>query len=300
MFNKSKNKGKSLKERIASIKEFIKKWKELRRLTQQFTDNTLLYNRIISPDQMPRELEKQYQELREWLIQTYPQIRPEIRKHGAVYSKTELGPGDTVLKIADHDPIINIFNYAPALFDLAADFSKSMVFREEWSAGFTLLNYTLGTLQQALELGGENKLPSQILPANQVVQILSAIRRALRKSFKNPPSCEKDVQDNLDTIFTSLGYRFEREKVQFSYSSKSYKPDFTFPEIGAVVEVKLCKTQNKEKEVIAEINDDIVAYRTQYPILLFVVYDLGFIRDQDGFKNDIIANPNVIVEIVKH
>jgi len=296
----ARNKTTDLEERVALLKEFIKGWKGLQLLTQPLTGRGIGSIPLLSPDQIPAERENQYQELREWLLQTYPRIRADIRKYGGTYTTTRFGPGGLVYRISDYDPIANIFSHAPTLFALGSSYAKPIDFTNDWNAGFDLLNVTLGTLQQALELGGENKLPSQMRPADQVVRMLSAIRRALRKSFKQKPKSEREVQDHLETIFTSLAFKFDREKERFRYSSKSYEPDFTFPEIGAVVEAKLCDTPDREKKIIAEINDDIVAYSTRFAILVFVVYDLGIIRDQSGFTGDIAANPNVIVEIVKH
>lgn len=83
------------------------------------------------------------------------------------------------------------------------------------------------------------------------------------------------------------------------YSSKSYKPDFLFSKIDTIVEVKLCNSKEVEKDIISQINDDIVAYRTKYSNLIFVVYDVGVIRDQDKFRKSIEAN-DVVVRFVKH
>jgi hypothetical protein len=56
----------------------------------------------------------------------------------------------------------------------------------------------------------------------------------------------------------------------------------------------------KEKAIISEINDDIIAYKTKYSNLIFVVYDIGIIRDQDLFRSGLEASENVVVKVVKH
>ena len=48
------------------------------------------------------------------------------------------------------------------------------------------------------------------------------------------------------------------------------------------------------------MNADIVAYKTKYANLIFIVYDLSIIRDVDQFKNSIEANENVFLKIIKH
>lgn len=89
------------------------------------------------------------------------------------------------------------------------------------------------------------------------------------------------------------------EQERIPYSSKTYIPDFTFDDIGCVVEAKLCDSIEREKQMVAEINDDIMAYSTRYKSLIFVVYDTGFIRDSDKFRQSIISS-NVAIEIIKH
>lgn len=51
--------------------------------------------------------------------------------------------------------------------------------------------------------------------------------------------------------------------------------------------------------MIDEINNDIIGYGGWYDRCLFVVYDLGFIRDIAQLSRDIEGNPNVHVLIVK-
>ena len=51
--------------------------------------------------------------------------------------------------------------------------------------------------------------------------------------------------------------------------------------------------------MIEEINGDIIGYGGRYDCCLFVIYDLGFIRDTAQFSRDIEENPNVHVLTVK-
>jgi len=123
----------------------------------------------------------------------------------------------------------------------------------------------------------------------------------LRKSIRNRPLNEKEVQEIVEIMLISKGYVFEREKVRINYSSKEFIPDFTFEDLDAVLEVKLCKTDKKEKDIIDEINADIPAYSSRYRNITFLVYDLGIIRDSDLFIRDIEKNnPRIKVLIIKH
>jgi hypothetical protein len=69
---------------------------------------------------------------------------------------------------------------------------------------------------------------------------------------------------------------------------------------GVRIDVKLCARTGREKELIAEINDDILAYQTKYRNLFFLVYDMGQIRDVERFASSFEEHENVIVRVVKH
>ncbi len=136
--------------------------------------------------------------------------------------------------------------------------------------------------------------------SNLIIHVLTTIQGQLRKSIRDTPNNEKLIQNSLETIFDVKEFDFHREKEHIEYSSKTYVPDFTFPSISAIVEVKLCNSEKKEKVIIGEINDDILAYSTKYSNLIFIVYDIGVIRDEDMFKGSFSKHPNVIVEVIKH
>jgi len=123
----------------------------------------------------------------------------------------------------------------------------------------------------------------------------------LRKCMRSKPEKEKDVQDVIEIMLTSKDYVFKREKTEIHYSNKDYKSDFAFEDLNAVLEVKLCKTDRKEKDIIDEINADIPPYTTKYSNVTFLVYDLGIIRDVNSFRKDIEKNnPRIKVLIIKH
>jgi hypothetical protein len=130
-------------------------------------------------------------------------------------------------------------------------------------------------------------------------QIIDLIRANLRAAVYDDPKHEREVQNALETIFRARGLDFRREQETVPYSTKRYIPDFTFDRIGLAVEVKLCKDRDREKAMIDEINSDIIGYGGRYGRSVFVIYDLGFIRDTAKFSADIEANPNVHVLIIK-
>lgn len=132
------------------------------------------------------------------------------------------------------------------------------------------------------------------------LKIIIGVQRTLRKLFRTKPLNENEVLDKLEDLFNASQLKFRREQENIPYSNKTYFPDFTFDEINCVVEGKFCNSGTREKEIIAEINDDILAYSTRYKNLIFVIYDVGgFIRDEEKFKQN-IESSSVAIEIIKH
>ena len=136
--------------------------------------------------------------------------------------------------------------------------------------------------------------------SSALVKIITLAERKLRKAIREKPEREKQVQDGFETLLVGADIVHERETDSIIYSSKTYTPDFSFPPLDLAVEIKLCNRPDREKEIIAEINDDIIAYKTKYRNLIFVVYDLGHIRDIERFSEAFEASEGVIVRIVKH
>lgn len=143
-------------------------------------------------------------------------------------------------------------------------------------------------------------LQAKLGPTDRQMQAsIDLIEANLRPAIFADPEREVEVQNALEVIFRARGLDFQREKVSIPYSSKKFIPDFTFESLDLVVEVKLCKSKDDEKVIIDQINADIPAYQTRYRHSIFVVYDLGFIRDVGQFKSGIESNPDVHVLIVK-
>ncbi len=171
------------------------------------------------------------------------------------------------------------------------------------------LNMADGILNAAIDeinrKGIENVYEGKDSPkeSSEIIKILSLIENKLRKTIRQKPSKEREVQDALESLFigADLDKEFTREKENVIYSSKTYIPDFVFKRINTVVEAKLCDSSKREKEIIAEINDDILAYKARYGNLIFAVYDLGYIRDEDAFAGTIEqSQQQVIVRVIKH
>lgn len=135
---------------------------------------------------------------------------------------------------------------------------------------------------------------------SSILKVINLAERKLRKVIRKEPTNEREVQDAFEGLLVGADISFSRETDSIEYSSKTYIPDFTMEKIGLAVEFKFCNRENREKEIIAEINDDVLAYKTKYGNQVFVIYDTGFIRDVERFGRNLADNDGVVVRVVKH
>lgn len=133
-----------------------------------------------------------------------------------------------------------------------------------------------------------------------ILKIINLAEHKLRKVIRKEPSGEKEVQDAFESLLIGADVPFSRENERIEYSSKTYTPDFTIEKAGLAVEIKFCNRDGREKEIIAEINDDILAYKTKYGNIVFVIYNVGYIRDIERFAKNFEDQDGVVVKVVKH
>ena len=125
----------------------------------------------------------------------------------------------------------------------------------------------------------------------------------LRSAVLHEPQKELDVQDAVETLLIGRGLQkgvdYDREFGRVKVSAKEVVPDFIMPRLSLAIEVKLIKTPSRVRLVVDEINADIRAYSKGYRSLLFIAYDLGHIRDEIEFKQDLEDPGNVSIVVVK-
>lgn len=125
----------------------------------------------------------------------------------------------------------------------------------------------------------------------------------LRSVVYTLPEKEIEIQNAIDSLLQgrglSKGAEYDRESGKFEFSGREYIPDFIIPKLKLCIEVKLLK-EGRRSKMVEEISADITAYKKQYERILFVVYDLGAIRDEVEFKRDIEMTDGVKVIVVKH
>ncbi len=136
--------------------------------------------------------------------------------------------------------------------------------------------------------------------SSALVKVMNLTERKLRKIIRKPPATEREVQDAFENLLIGADIPHSRETESIEYSSKTYIPDFTLKQIDLAIEIKLCSRDGREKEIIGEINDDILAYKTKFGNLLFVIYDVGQIRDDDRFAREFEKDDDIVVRVVKH
>jgi hypothetical protein len=114
------------------------------------------------------------------------------------------------------------------------------------------------------------------------------IRSNLRRALFAVPEKEVEVQNAIESLMVgrgmSKGTDYDRETGRVKTSGKESVPDFIFATLNLCLEVKLSKSPDKLREIVDEINADIRAYSTKYERQLYIVYDLGTMRDEAEFK----------------
>jgi hypothetical protein len=136
--------------------------------------------------------------------------------------------------------------------------------------------------------------------ASLLLKVINLAEYKLRKTIRNVPTSEKEIQDAFENLLIGADIPHSRETDSIEYSSKTYTPDFSVARADLAIEIKLSNRKEREKEIIAEINDDILAYSTKYGNLIFVIYDTGFIRDVERFTKHFEDREGVVVKVVKH
>lgn len=136
--------------------------------------------------------------------------------------------------------------------------------------------------------------------SSTLIRVLSLVEHKLRKTIRDTPKKEKQIQDAIENLLIGADIPYQREHPHIAYSSKKYVPDFSFDRIDLALEVKLCAKGGREKEMIAEMNDDIMAYKTMFGNIAFVIYDVGMIRDVEKFTSEFSQRDDVLIRVVKH
>ncbi len=148
-------------------------------------------------------------------------------------------------------------------------------------------------------------LESKIGVKTDRIQSLTDFFQAkLRLVMFSKPGREVEVQNAVEQLLIVRGLvkgvDYDRETGRIKVSIKEVIPDFILQKLELAIEVKLSKDKTKSKVIVDEINADIMSYGKEYASILFIVYDLGSIRDEVEFKRDLEITEGVSVIVVKH
>ncbi|MDG9667166.1 hypothetical protein ONV78_05400 [Hahella sp. CR1] len=147
----------------------------------------------------------------------------------------------------------------------------------------------------------ENKIG---IREDKALQIRDFLQANLRRAMFRQPDKEVEVQDAIEQLLIGKGMQkgvdYDREVGRVKVSIKEVIPDFIFQKLGLALEIKLSKTATKSKAIVDEINADIMSYSKEYKSVIFLVYDLGSIRDEAEFKSDLEVTDAVSVIVIKH
>ena len=142
------------------------------------------------------------------------------------------------------------------------------------------------------------------LKNDEAFNIKNFFQANLRRAVIHAPQTECDIQDVIEQLLIgrglSKGIDYDRETGRIKISVKEVIPDFILHRLKMALEVKLSKDKDSSKRIVDEINSDIKAYSKQYARQLYIVYDMGSIRDENEFKNDLDNAEEISVIIVKH
>lgn len=139
---------------------------------------------------------------------------------------------------------------------------------------------------------------------SEIDNIKNFLQANVRKAIFTAPELEKDVQNAVESLLIGHGLQkgidYDRETGRVKVSSKEVIPDFIFYKINLACEVKLIKDKARIGSAIDEINADIKSYMSRYSGIIFVIYDLGHIRDENEFVSCFNKNEGVHCIVIKN
>jgi 7-cyano-7-deazaguanine synthase in queuosine biosynthesis len=131
-------------------------------------------------------------------------------------------------------------------------------------------------------------------------EIESKLLPRLREAFaQQQPNDEAELHRDSGIILRAAGYKIEPESPQFSFSIVKTRPDYSFPESGVFLELKLFKESGQRSQIVDGILADIQKYRKKCQGMLFVVYQTRpFITDAVEFATSLTDDSMVRIAVL--
>jgi len=195
-----------------------------------------------------------------------------------------------VAKVVPIDAIIDLYD-----FDRVPGGGDTVAFQQKGFFDSVFTNLSI------LKSFWESKIG---VKTDRIQSLTDFFQANLRRALFSEPEQERDVQNAVEQLLIGRGLvkgvDYDRETGRVKVSIKEVIPDFILPKLGLAIEVKLSKDKTKSKVIVDEINADIMSYVKEYASILFIVYDLGSIRDEVEFKRDLEITDGVSIIVVKH
>src|SRR4030042_1939416 len=109
---------------------------------------------------------------------------------------------------------------------------------KDWDSSFKYFMDVL--LTEFEQLGYTDKPLDASKATGGIINIIGLTETKLRKTIRVKPQTEREIQDKFEDLLMATDIKYLRDQERIVYSSKTYQPDFSFPDINTVLEIKLC------------------------------------------------------------
>lgn len=171
--------------------------------------------------------------------------------------------------------------------------------------GYVELLKVIGMVRNLARQPNQESKSITTVSQTDVVDILSRFRQCCQY-LATPPENERSVQDIAWIMLRSYFDQLKREDPLPKFGIKSYRPDFSIPEVGLYIEIKFIGNKTIPQKIQEELLADIPAYLAgdpAYSAILVVVYDavhklrdteqfIAHLRSVDGIL-DVIVIPGI-------
>lgn len=134
----------------------------------------------------------------------------------------------------------------------------------------------------------------------KVHEIIPVIRRNLPIYFSSDlPENELQVTRAVKVLLSAAGFEFSDDNLDIHFDRRCFRPDLALHTSEIALQVKLCRSASQVKRILAEIVADIRPCKSEFKDLIFVIYDFGFMPQEDVIKSEMEDQNGIHFVIVK-
>jgi len=136
---------------------------------------------------------------------------------------------------------------------------------------------------------------------SNVQRLIRLLEDNLRKSVKEVPSTEEELEDIINDLCLQVDPLLVRERLREIFFGV-YKIDFSLFNHSVALEVKLIREERELERAVAEVVSHIPPFCSIYNHIVFLFYDAcDAIKDVNKFVKEIEGKAeNITVMTVKH